>query len=170
MPEARLNQRIARDHGGVPRFRHLHSSCRIGFLNVCSMRHSIQVDSSGNLISSGDETLDLLVFLMKIHKLYALALSEVRLDGQGAVKLLHDYTLVYAGAGSHGGIAFLLSPAAATAWRLAGSDYDFTSSGRLLRLSFQLAGGEGVWHLLSVYGPTLQCDHATHEQFWSDVR
>lgn len=97
------------------------------------MRHSLQVDSSGNLVPSGDETMELLVFLMKTHKLYALALSEICLDGQGEVNLFNGYTLVYAGAGSQGGVAFLLSPAAATAWRLAGSDYDFSSSGRLLR-------------------------------------
>ena len=100
------------------------------------MRHSLQVDSSGNLVPSGDETMELLdsgLFDEDSQTLYALALSEIRLDGQGEVNLFNGYTLVYAGAGSQGGVAFLLSPAAATAWRLAGSDYDFSSSGRLLR-------------------------------------
>ena len=122
------------------------------------------------MLSSGDETLDLLIFLMSTHKLYALALSEVRLDGQGEVSLPNGYILVYAGAGASGGVAFLLSPAAVKAWRATGSAFDFAPSGRMLRLSFQVAGGEGVWHLFSVYGPTLQCDNTTKAQFWTDIR
>ena len=40
-------------------------------------------------------------------------------------------------------------------------------NGRLLRICLSLAGKEGLWHLVSVYGPTMLCP-AAKVQFWNE--
>ena len=60
------------------------------------------------------------------------------------------------GDGTSGAIGWLLiPPGTAAAWRDAGSRAHGLS-GHLLHISLALAGNEGVWNLVSVYGPTMQ--------------
>lgn len=169
---AKLTARHVRNQqGSSPPQRSLLSSCHIGFLNVCSLRSSFDVGPDGLLVSEGDEALEMLKLHMRTHHLYALALSEVRLPHSGSIDIGSGFLLIYSGSpgdGALGGVAFVLSPAAAAAWRLGGCRAEHVSSGRLLRISLSLDGHEGLWHLVSVYGPTMQCLPQVKEQFWTD--
>ena len=70
-------------------------------------------------------------------------MSEVRRDDAGEEDVGDDYIFVWQGNcddGSKGGVAFLLSPEAAKAWRTAGSKSVSQYSGRILALTLQLLG------------------------------
>eukprot|EP00973_Karenia_brevis_P058124 8091485-Karenia_brevis.AAC.1 len=54
---------------------------------------------------------------MKEHALYVLAVSEIRMDGQGELDVGDGFVLLYNGNGPTGGVGILLSPDAATSWR-----------------------------------------------------
>ena len=82
------------------------------------------------------------------------------------------FVLLFAGSpgdGSHGGVGLLLSPPAVMAWRAAGSKSKAWPGGRLLHVTFGLGGSEGVWHWVSVHGPTMQCDEAVKDAFYSSL-
>ncbi|CAE7277369.1 RTase [Symbiodinium sp. CCMP2456] len=152
--------------------RHLYSRCNIGFLNVCTLRHSFDIHSDGSVSSVGDTELEVLKHRMRDHHLYALALSEVRLPGSGQVAVGDGFVVLFAGSqgdGSQGGVGLLLSPPAVIAWRAAGSKCKAWPGGRLLHATFGLGGSEGVWHLASVYGPTMQCDESVKDAFYSSL-
>lgn len=110
--------------------------------------------------------------MLQRYKLYALALSEIRLFGSGSVSVGDDFTLVYAGRpgdGSLGGVAWLLSPGTSEAWRRAGCCAHHSPTGRILRITLALHGNEGVWHLFSVYGPTFQATQLDKTRFWREL-
>ena len=119
---AKLNKRRHRDtFGNQPHFRHLFSTCQVGYLNVCTLRHVFNVSPDGSLFLRGFAEIEILKQRMQDHSLYALCMSEVRLFGAGSVDVGNGFTLVYQGSpgdGSHGGCGILLSPAGSKAWRL----------------------------------------------------
>ena len=145
--------------------------CNLGFLNVCSLRHSLHVQPDGTCEFTGDAEVETLKQRMRDHKLYALALSEVRLPGTGVADVGNDFKLLYAGGSVDflGGVGILLSPRAYTAWCLAGRQVRTWSSGRLLSISFALHQGEGRWHIAAAYGPTLQSSESEKANFLQDL-
>lgn len=71
---AKLNKRRLRDTlGNQPHFRHLFSTCQVGYLNVCTLRHVFNVSPDGSLFLHGFAEMEI------HHSLYALCVSEVRL-------------------------------------------------------------------------------------------
>ena len=111
--------------------------------------------------------------LMRGNGLYALGMSEVRRDGSGEEDVGDGFMFVWQGKeddGSRGGVAFLLSPEAAKAWRSAGSKARSVPSGRILAVSLQLGGQEGCWNIITVYGPTSQCGDSEKDQFWTELQ
>ena len=169
---ARRNLQYQRDFdGNVPHFRHLHTTCHLGFHNVRTMRHAITLHSDDTVTSSGHETVVNMKQRMIQFHMYVLALSEVRLPGSGSVDVGDGFLLIYAGSpgdGSLGGVALLLSPSAARSWRQAGSRAKHWDSGRELRISLRCP--EGLWHVGSAYGPTEQQDALVKDQFYQDLR
>ena len=110
--------------------------------------------------------------LMRSNGLYALGMSEVRRDGNGEEDAGDGFAFVWQGReddGSRGGVAFLLSPEAAKAWRSAGSKARSVPSGRILAVSLQLGGQEGCWNIVTVYGPTSQSGDSEKDQFWTEL-
>ena len=71
--------------------------------------------------------------------------------------------------GSKGGVGFLLSPEATKAWRQWGSVSTSSDTGRILILSFKLEGNEGTWTIISVYGPTSQCETGEKDRFCQEL-
>ena len=171
---AKRNRRGYRELYGVdPHYRHLFSRCNIGYLNVCGVRRAFDVRPNGDLEIRGFAELEVLKSRMVDSSLYALAVSELRLPGSGTVDLGGGFLLVYQGSpgeGLWGGCGFILSPGAARAWRDHGSCASGTSSGRVLRISLRLAGDEGCFHLVSVYGPTMQRPEAEKDEFWDELQ
>ena len=93
-------------------FYHAHLSdnklSKVGYLNVCTLRHVFNVSPDGSLFLSGFAEMEILKQRMQDHSLYALCVSEVRLFGAGSVDVGTGFTLVYQGSpgdGSHGGCA-----------------------------------------------------------------
>ena len=76
------------------------------------MRIKRDVTGEGELRDEGTAKVELLKKRMRDHKLYLLAVSEVRRDGSGSEDAGDGYTLVWNGAGPNGGVGSLLSPAA----------------------------------------------------------
>lgn len=112
--------------------------------------------------------MELLEQRMNDHSLYAMAVSEIRLDGQGELNCGDGYVLLYIGIGAHGGVGVLLSPRAAEEWHSAGSRYWCSPCARVLMCTLPLAGG-GWWHIVSVYGPTLKATEAAKTAFWASL-
>ena len=108
---------------------------------------------------------------MRDHKLYALALSEIRLPGTGVTDVGRGVWLLFSGGPTDflGGVGFLLSPQAYRAWCMANRRVHTGNSGRLISISLALDQGEGPWHLASVYGPTLQSTPAEKTHFLRDL-
>jgi len=79
--------------GSYPPRRKFLTTCHLGCLNVTSLRSSFDIDAAGLLVSEGDEYLDVLKGHMQRYKLYALALSEIRLFGSGSVSVGDDISL-----------------------------------------------------------------------------
>eukprot|EP00435_Cladocopium_sp_Y103_P063497 s94_g25.t1 len=160
-----------RTHGRAPHVRRLLPTCHIGFLNTCSLRCTYEILADGTLHSEGEEQFESLKLHMCNHKLYALALSEIRWTGSGSVDVGGGYSFIFAGSpgdGAHGGVGFLLSPGATQAWKRAGGSAKAAASGRVLRIS--LACAEGKWHLVSTYGPTMQSADDEKIVFWQDLQ
>ena len=63
------------------------------------------------------------------------------------------------------GIGFVLSPAAYVAWEHASERAHFWPSRGLLHIILALDGHQGVWHLASVCGATMQCTAADKADF-----
>ncbi|CAE7298500.1 CFDP2, partial [Symbiodinium microadriaticum] len=168
------NRRGYRELYGVdPHYRHLFSRCNIGYLNVCGARRAFDVRPNGDLEVPGFAELEVLISRMVDSSLYALAVSELRSPGSGTVDLGGGFLLVYQGSpgeGLWGGCGFILSPGAARAWRDNGSRASGKSSGRMLCISLRLAGDEGCFHLVSVYGPAMQRPEAEKDEFWDELQ
>ena len=69
------------------------------------------------------------------------------------------------GDGSLGGVGLLLSPPALQSWRVASSRVKTWRQGRLLHATFNLGGFEGIWHIASVDGPTMQSSASDKQEF-----
>eukprot|EP00973_Karenia_brevis_P048591 6745889-Karenia_brevis.AAC.1 len=143
--------------------------CKLGFLNVRTLRMYRDL-KQGAIMDGGEHKLELLKQRMREHRLYALAISEVRLESQGTTTYDDGCVLISGGVGSQGGVGILLSPEGAEAWRAAGSQSKGHKSGRLLECTLKLAGKEGLWKLISVYAPTFRADESTINGFWSELR
>ncbi|CAE7647343.1 CFDP2, partial [Symbiodinium pilosum] len=107
---------------------------------------------------------------MQQYKLYALALSEVRLDFQGSHIYEDGFTIIASGVGARGGTALLLSPGATSAWQLAGSRSVGHPSGRVCSCTLALGGKEGTVKLISAYSPTFRAPDGDIDSFWAAVR
>ena len=93
--------------------------CFIGFVNVRTFRIK-RVMRKQQLHTEGEWRMEHCRTLMRSNGLYALGMSEVRRDGSGEEDVGDGFTFVWQGKeddGSRGGVAFLLSPEAAKAWR-----------------------------------------------------
>ena len=110
------------------------ASCKVGYLNVRTLRHRAILLPDGTLDVDAAVEIEILKQRMRDHDLYALALSEVRLNGCGEADVGDGYILVYSGAGSSAGVAVLLLPGAVRAWRADGGRTQFDDKGRVLRL------------------------------------
>ena len=108
---------------------------------------------------------------MRDHKLYALALSEIRLPGTGVTDVGGGFWLLFSGGPTDflGGVGDPMSPQAYRAWCVAHRRVHTWNSGRLISISLALDQGEGLWHLASVYGPTLQSTPAEKTNFLRDL-
>ena len=95
---AKRNRRGYREIYGVdPHYRHLFSRCNVGYLNVCGVRRAFDVLPNGELEIRGFAEIEVLKSRMVDASLYALAVSELRLPGSGAVDLGGGFLLVYQG-------------------------------------------------------------------------
>ena len=146
--------------------------CYIGYLNVRTLRQSRTI-KKGKLHSRDEDKIDYYKDMMRENGLYVLAMSEVRRNDSGEEDVGDDFIFVWQGRcddGSRGGVAFLLSPEAAKAWRKGGSVSNSSDSGRILALNFKLGGNEGSWGIISVYGPTSQCSTDQKDRFWNELQ
>ena len=170
---ARLNRLVSQNQSVCTvHSRHLFASCRIGSLNICSLRNAVAVQTDGTLYVKGFDELEFLKCRMTEHGPYALCLQELRWPGSGHLNVGNDFVMVYQGSpqdGSKGGCGILLSPPAAKAWMQNGSWAVGCPSGRILRVSLKLGGSEGRWHLFSTYGPTMQCPDDEKQSFWTNL-
>ena len=97
--------------------------CYIGYLNVRTLRQSRTI-KKGKLHSRDEDKIDYYKDMMRENGLYVLAMSEVRRNDSGEEDVGDDFIFVWQGRcddGSRGGVAFLLSPEAAKAWRKGGA-------------------------------------------------
>ena len=111
-------------------------------------------------MTSREEKLEYYKNMMITSGLYALGISEARREDRGEEDVGDGFVLVWQGNEAEpgrGGVAFLLSPEAAKAWRAAGAKSRSTATGRIIAITLELGGSEGKWHIISVYGPTSQC-------------
>ena len=118
--------------------------CRFGFLNCRTLRSSLDDLSDGSVATNILHKVELYKSHMQQYKLYALALSEVRLDFQGSHIYADGFTIIASGVGARGGAALLLSPGATSAWQLAGSRSVGHPSGRVCSCTLALGGKEGT--------------------------
>ena len=124
---AKLNKRRHRDTlGNQPHFRHLFSTCQVGYLNVCTLRHVFNVSPDGSLFLSGFAEMEILKQRMQDHSLYALCVSEVRLFGAGSVDVGTGFTLVY-----QGSLVMVVMEAVAFYFRLLAPKVGWFKGGRL---------------------------------------
>lgn len=171
VPARQRTRQWQRSQGSAVRSKEFLGTCNLGILNVASLRSSFDVSAAG-LLASGGEYLEALKGHMIRYKMYSLALSKVQLFGSGSMEVGGSFTLIYAGGpgdGSMGGVGWLLSLGATTAWQRAGGSAYPSSMGRLLRLPLALRGNEGVWQLLAVYGPILQASQVDKHNFWLEL-
>ena len=115
-----------------------------------------EVTATGDIVSWGFEKLELLKYRMQDSNLYFLAMAETRMEGSGQLDCGDGFVLLYhnaEGKKGHGGVAIMLSPVAHFAWSKGGEHSFCHPSGRVMSCSFLLGGKEGLWHVLSGYGP-----------------
>ena len=144
--------------------------CRFGFLNCRTLRSSLDDLSDGSVATNILHKVELYKSHMQQYKLYALALSEVRLDFQGSHIYEDGFTIIASGVGARGGTALLLSPGATSAWQLAGSRSVGHPSGRVCSCTLALGGKEGTVKLISAYSPTFRAPDGDIDSFWAAVR
>ena len=152
--------------------RHRVPRVNLGTLNTRTLRCRTLVQADGTVETAGVEKLEMLKRRVEEHSLYLLALQEIRLTGSGSLDVGDGFTLVFGGninTPGQGGTGVLLSPAASRAWRQAGERTITYPSGRVLAVSLKLGASEGLFHVLSVYGPALQQDASEKRQFWQDL-
>ena len=110
---------------------------------------------------------------MVSSELYVLGISEARREDSEEEDVGDGFVLVWQGnfaERGRGGVAFLLSPEAAKACRAAGSKSVSKPSGRILALTLQLGGNGGIWNIITVYGPTSECNEGEKDQFFLELQ
>ena len=162
--------------------RHVTTGATVAFANVRTLRQSRKMGYSGHLTKTHKSTknnwkIPLLIHKMKEKGIYLMALQETRRTS-GVKEVGNGYLLVTSQNEKYswlGGTGFLLSPAAAEAFKATNCrtwtppSGDITS-GRYLEIGLASAvKKEGIITFASVYAPTAQSSLEVRQAFWTMV-